>query len=132
MAKRIALATILIGLLLAPGTVHAQSDCTRTVIFTTPGVTWSEVERVQPPNLLQAIDDGATASVSVRTNSSRTTYASGFATIGAGTRVEGGVTTGGPETPVREGWTRDARAGGLVELRVIAADDGYDAVPGAL
>jgi hypothetical protein len=71
--------------------------------------------------------------MSVRTNSSRTTYASGFATIGAGTRMDGGFTTGGVAAegrgiPIAAG----VRAAGVDELFAKAAEDGYDAVPGAL
>jgi hypothetical protein len=109
----------------------AAERCSRAVIFTTPGVTWEMVDRFQPPNLMRAIDEGATASMSVRTNSSRTTYASGFASLGAGTRVEGGVTTGGVVgNPI--GWQRDLQVTGLTELLTIAEEDGYDALPGAL
>ena len=111
---------------------RAQENCSRAVIFTLPGVTWSDVQRAMPPNLLDVRSDGATASLSVRTNSSRTSYASGFATIGAGTRVEGGTTTGGQVTDGGSGLTPDVTAAGIDELRAIAAEDGYDAIPGAL
>jgi hypothetical protein len=53
-----------------------------------PGVTWDQIDESLPPALAEAIGSGAVGSVSVRTNSSRTTYASGFATIGAGTRMD--------------------------------------------
>src|SRR5687767_9733663 len=111
---------------------RAQEDCSRAVIFTMPGVTWGDVQRAMPPHLLDVISDGATASLSVRTNSSRTSYASGFATIGAGTRVEGGNTTGGQVRENGAGLTPDVMAAGIDELRAIAAEDGYDAIPGAL
>lgn len=127
-----------IGLAVAVSTVAvpavAQTACRRAVIFTLPGVTWEEVDRVSPPALVRAAAEGATGSMSVRTNSSRTSYASGFATIGAGTRMDGGVTTGGtfgPDTGTR-GFDEDVRATGVSELRAAAAEDGYDAVPGAL
>lgn len=110
----------------------AQEECSRAVIFTLPGVTWNHVRQTQPSNLLEVISHGATASLSVRTNSSRTSYGSGFATIGAGTRMEGGTTTGGQVGESGEGLTPDVTAAGLDEIRAIAADDGYDAVPGAL
>lgn len=119
-------------LVLVPEAAIAQSSCSRAVVFTLPGVTWSEVERVDPPNLLDLVEDGAIASMSVRTNASRTSYASGFATIGAGTRMEGGVTTGGQVGPDLPGLASDVQIAGLAELRETAAGDGYDAVPGAL
>lgn len=112
--------------------VDAQGSCSKAVVFTLPGVTWTDVERAEPPNLMNLIDSGATASVSVRTNSSRTSYASGFATIGAGTRMEGGTTTGGQVGTVPDGVVPEVVAAGVTELREIAADDGYDAIPGAL
>lgn len=112
----------------------AQPSCRRAVVFTLPGVTWDEIDEVSPPNVLRVIDEGATGSMSVRTNSSRTSYASGFATIGAGSRVDGGVTTGGTlsaDTGTR-GFDAAVRAAGLPELHRVADEDGYNAVPGAL
>lgn len=126
----LALAVIL-AFALAPA-AGAQTGCSRAVIFVLPGVTWADVDRAQPDNLMEVVRSGATASVSVRTNSSRTSYASGFATIGAGTRVEGGTTTGGQVGSSDEGLASDVTAAGVDELRAIAAEDGYDAVPGAL
>lgn len=113
---------------LAPSQV-AAATCSRTVVFTLPGVTWDDVVRDDLPALERVISDGAIASMSVRTNSSRTSYASGFATIGAGTRMDGGVTTGGT---VGGDATGTVQTGGLPELRLRAADAGYHAIPGAL
>jgi hypothetical protein len=126
------LATIAGVISLPVVTASAQADCHRAIIFTLPGVTWSDVAEVQPPALMDLIERGATASVSVRTNSSRTTYASGFATIGAGTRVEGGSTTGGVLDLSPGLIDSGVRVAGLGELAAIAAEDGYDAVPGAM
>lgn len=132
-AKSLLAATAaIIGLVVAMPSAYAQGACSRAVVFTLPGVTWTDVDRAQPPNLMKVIGSGATASVSVRTNSSRTTYASGFATIGAGTRVEGGTTTGGQVGPSEPGLATDVTAAGADELREIATEDGYDALPGAL
>ncbi|MGH2697663.1 MAG: hypothetical protein ACRDJL_00510 [Actinomycetota bacterium] len=117
----------------------AQEDCARSVVVTLPGVMWSDIERHEPPNLERAISDGAWGSMSVRTNSARTSLASGFVTLGAGARVDGGVTTGGPLEvedeipgmrplpPVTEG----VRVAGAGEVRAIAEDEGYGALPGA-
>ena len=110
----------------------AQTDCSRAVIFTLPGVTWEEVDRVKPPVIMRLASGSAIGSMSVRTNSSRTTYASGFATIGAGTRVDGGVTTGGLSEARRSDRFVTGTIGGLQELRRLADEDGYAAVPGAL
>ena len=115
--------------------VHAQESCSRVVIFTMPGVTWTDVARYEPPNLTAAIEDGAAGSLSVRTNSARTTYASGFATIGGGTRLDGGRSTGGL-VEVDSGGAieleRNVHAAGLEEMRELADAAGYNAVPGAM
>lgn len=103
--------------------------CPRVVVFTLPGVTWHDLAATSLPAIERAIAEGATASMSVRTNSARTTYASGFATIGAGTRMDGGVTTGGTVGGDDGG---QVTAAGIDELRRLAAGAGYDAIPGAL
>lgn len=120
-------------LVLMPTAAGAEEHCRRAVIFTLPGVTWERVQAVEPPNLLEAVKDGASGAISVRTNSSRTSVASGYTTLGAGTRADGGRTTGG----VAEEGTGDllrtgVRAAGLSELRAIAAEADYRAEPGAL
>ncbi len=133
--RRILVALVGTGLVVGlGGAAVAQTGCRRAVILTLPGVTWGEIDEVSPPALLRIVDGGATGSMSVRTNSSRTTYASGFATIGAGTRMDGAVTTGGtlgPDTRT-PGLDKAVLAAGLTELRRTAGEDGYNAVPGAL
>jgi hypothetical protein len=117
----------------------AQEACSRSVIFTLPAVTWDLVQRHEPPNLLALSEEGALGSVAVRTNSSRTSYASGYATIGAGTRTDGGASGGGiAETGaevVVAGGARlmsDVEPSGVAEILEIAVDANYHAVPGAL
>lgn len=134
-ARRFLLGSIVVAITVVtlPIEALAQSSCGRAVIFTLPGVTWAEIARERPPTLVRIASQSATASVSVRTNSSRTSYASGFATIGAGTRVEGGVTTGGQfNGDTSNLLDSGVMATGLQEMRERAAEDGYDAVPGAL
>lgn len=125
-----------LGIALLPLTqARAQGSCTKVVVVALPGVTWADVERVAPPNILAAADEGAVGSVAVRTISSRTSYASGFATIGAGTRVDGARTTGGiaDATAVPGGlFEKDVVVAGLEEIQDLAEDAGYNAVPGAL
>lgn len=115
--------------------------CRHAVVFALPGITWRDVQRYRPPALLALARSGAKASLSVRTNSARTSYASGFATMGAGARVDGGHTTGAvqatesgaPKDGVRDGeLVRDLTAGGVEELRKLADEQGYGARPGAL
>lgn len=111
-----------------------EGSCGRAVVFTLPGVTWDDVESFRPPEILRLIDEGAAASISVRTNAARTTYASGFATIGAGARVDGGTMSGGPiGNPRTDGpFEVDVRVAGTSEIEELAEDAGYGAVPGAL
>ena len=75
-----------VDVLLNAGDRHASA--VRVVVFALPGVTWEHVEEVQPPALMSFVENGAAGSMSVRTISSRTSYASGFATIGAGSRID--------------------------------------------
>ena len=113
----------------------AQEDCTRSVVVALPGLLWSDIERHEPTNILGAIEEGAWGSMSVRTNSSRTSLASGFVTMGAGARVDGGVTTGGPaevDTTADSSVMERVPVAGVDEIRRIADDDGYGARPGAL
>jgi hypothetical protein len=115
--------------------VRAQEDaCARAVIFTLPGVTWDDVARFKPPELLDVVAEGAAGSVSVRTIASRTSYSSGFATLGGGARLDGVPVTGGiADTGVPAGaLTRGARAAGVEELASLAGTAGYQARPGAL
>lgn len=83
-----------LSLVVAPP-ARAQEECARAVVFTLPGVTWQMIADVRPENLSKVIDRGSAGSMSVRTNSSRTSYASGFVTLGAGTRTDGGRLSGG-------------------------------------
>ncbi|MGH2828456.1 MAG: hypothetical protein ACRDKF_15965 [Actinomycetota bacterium] len=118
----------------APAGAFVQESCARAAVVALPGVTWRDVDRYEPPHITAAIEDGAWGSMSVRTNSARTSLASGFVTLGAGARVDGGVTTGGGE-PVEEQSGGDSpalKAGGLGEIQRGVVEDGYSAVPGAL
>ena len=111
----------------------AEQSCRHVVVLTLPGVTWRDIDRVAPPAILSAIQEGASGSMSVRTISSRTSYSSGYATLGAGARVEGGVTTGGPAR-ISGSQLMEARVpvAGVDEIQELAAGAGYGAEPGAL
>lgn len=119
----------------------AEEACERAMVVTLPGVMWADLEELQPPNIMQAIEDGAWGSMSVRTNSSRTSLASGFVTMGAGARVDGGVTTGGPAdieqgipgfNPADIAVIGDWKVGGLDEVERGVEESGYSARAGAL
>jgi hypothetical protein len=132
------LVVFVLGLLVQPLTsvAHAQPSCGRAVLFTLPGVTWEEVQRVRPPNLLDAARDGAIGSMSVRTVSARLSYAAGYATLGAGARIEGPETVAG--TPIESlgegegGALSPVRVGALTGMREAAESVGFGSVPGAL
>ena len=133
--RRALITTIVVAVVAVPAAAHAQTSCGKAVVVALPGITWADVERVEPPNLVSLIDEAAIGSMAVRTVSSRTSYASGFATIGAGTRVEAGRTTGGviDATQMSGGlFERAVEVGGLAEMRQLADEAGYNAQPGAL
>ncbi|MPZ68958.1 MAG: hypothetical protein GEU71_05455 [Actinobacteria bacterium] len=136
MRLRAAIVVAFLAALVVPAsTAEAQEgSCGRAVIFTLPGVTWRDIETFRPPELLRLTEAGAAGSISVRTNAARTTYASGFATIGAGARVEGGAMSGGPiGRPRAQGpFETDVRVAGMREIEELAEEAGYGAVPGAL
>lgn len=121
---------VAVALLAAPA--RAQGSCPRAVLFTVPTVTWEQVASVRPPHLLELTRDGAVGSVSVRTNSARTTYASGFATAGAGTRLD--VPAGAGQVTARgdDGFV-ELSVWGLDRIEELATAQGYSsAQPGAL
>jgi len=127
-------ATLLLLVTATPA--KAQEECGRAVVLALPGVLWSDIERHDAPNIGRAIEDGAWGSMSVRTNSSRTSLGSGFVTLGAGARVDGGVTTGGPTEEVTppdgSPVSVNVHVAGVGEVKAGASDDGYGARPGAL
>jgi hypothetical protein len=111
----------------------AQEPCSRAVVFTLPGVTWADVNAVRPPELLRLVEDGSAGSISVRTIASRTSYASGYASLGAGARVDAPQSTGTPvELGSRDGiFSHDVRMN-IDPVSELALNAGYDAQPGAL
>ena len=118
----------------APERPSAGAGCRRAVVFTLPGVTWADVAATRPPALLEAVSEGAAASMSVRTIASRTSYSSGYSTLGGGSRIDGGFVSGAPAEPGTPGgvFRRAVAAAGLAELTERANDAGYNARPGAL
>lgn len=117
-----------------PAAAHHQPGCRRAVIFAMPGITWRDVDRFDPPELMDVVESGASGSVSVRTNSPRTSYSSGFATLGAGARVDGIPAAGGlAEAGIGEPpLVFEARVTALEEIEELAEESGYGARPGAL
>jgi hypothetical protein len=109
---------------------RAQS-CPHTVVFTLPGITWHDIRRVRPPEILAVARAGAVGSMSVRTNTPRTSYASGFATLGAGSRVDGGTSSGGPTEVGDSSQERSlapVTAAGVDEIDRLLDEAGYTTV----
>lgn len=137
---RRALLAVILLLVLAPRAAQAQEDCVNSLVFTIPGVTWQDVERERPPEILRAIEEGAAATVAVRTNAPNTDYGSGFLTIGTGTRANVEGTAGGPGGVGSGSETnssglepeRGVSVGGWDEILLRADEDDYGAAPGSL
>lgn len=143
MKRALSLFSLLLFLFVAASPAAAQTeqpadeDCRRAVVFTLPGVTWELVEEVAPPNLLALTEEASVASMSVRTITSRTSPASGFLTIGAGTRADAGGIPGGidsrlPGSVAGDLYLQDVGAAGLEQILETAETADYHAVPGAL
>ena len=133
--RRSVVTTLTIGLILASVAsppAHAQETCGRVVVVTLPGVTWADIEDGRPAAILEAAAAGATGSMSVRTIVSRTTYASGFATMGAGARVDAGDLVGASERLTSGEDLTGERSSGVEVLEELAEAAGYGATPGAL
>ncbi len=132
MRARAAVVAAVLAALSLPTAAAAQADtCARAVVFTLPGVTWEEVNRVRPPNLLEQVAAGAAGSMSVRTNASVTTYPSGFATIGAGTRIDVPLGASQPYGAQRSG-LGPVVVSGVGEIDELAEEEGYSVTrPGA-
>jgi hypothetical protein len=119
--------------LLATTSAAAEPACSRTVIFTTPGVTWSDVARVRPPALLSLARRGAMGSMSVHTDQSRPSYSSAFTTLGAGARMPG-FEPDGTSIPSTSGaaLTRNVDVASRAQLQEVSKRSGYGARAGAL
>lgn len=83
------LALVLIGAL--SGAAGAREDdgdrVRRVLIVSYPATTWDRVRESDPPNLLALLEQGAVASMSLRTIGPTTSIGEGYVTIGAGNRA---------------------------------------------
>lgn len=147
MRRSLGLALVVMSLLLLVPEEEAlaqETGCRRFAIVTLPGVTWEMIQDFEPPHILRLMGEGAAGLMSVRTNSARTSHASGFVTIGAGTRTDGGTTAGSvafSDAPIPgpfPGASRetvffaDTEVGGFPEIAAAAAEADYVSEPGAL
>jgi hypothetical protein len=129
---RRALVVLAAALAILPFSPARAQECPNAVVVGLAGVTWSDVERVRPPELLELAREGAVGSVSVRTNTSRTTYGAGFATIGAGARMDA-PKAAGPARPIDALVESRLVVEGVEALRDLAREAGYSTSrPGAM
>ena len=97
MKRLLALTVLLLIALATPGVATAtrsEDDAVRRfLIVTYPHTTWDRVRELAPPNLLALLEQGAVASVSLRTIGPVTTAGEAYVTMGAGNRagVEDGI-----------------------------------------
>jgi hypothetical protein len=142
--SRLCIVTLIAVTGLPLSTAHAAEPCDRVAVVTLPGVIWADIERFAPPNIIRAAEEGAVGSIAMRTNSARIRYASGFLSLGAGTRADAWGMTGsisaqhpgslngtlspgeGPEFLSRVG------AGRFPEIARVAEEADYRSEPGAL
>jgi hypothetical protein len=111
----------------------AEPQCSQTVIFTTPGVTWRDVALFHPAALLSLAKQGAIGSMSVHTDASRPSYSSAFMTLGAGARMPG-FEPARANIPSRSatGMARDVAVASRTQLSDVSRRSGYGARAGAL
>ena len=100
LAVTVALATVLMGLLLAaasPSTARADEPSGAVVLLGTGGISWADVSKEATPNLWLLLRDGSSAALSVRSVNSNTCPADGWL----------GLSAGGRAAAPREGEARD-------------------------
>jgi hypothetical protein len=133
LAAATGVASGVVTILIAAAPAHASPSCSRTVIFTTPGVTWSDVTQVKPPTVMSLTREGAVGSMSVHTDSSRPSYSSSFVTIGAGARMPGFESFSETDSSVgTRHLMHEVQVSTPSELHALSARSGYGARPGAL
>jgi hypothetical protein len=139
MVRRAAASVLLLALAAFPAPAHGAETCSKVVVITMPSVTWADVQREAPPNILAVVEHGAVGSVSVRTDSPVTSYGDGFLTIGAGARAEAGDVTPVedlddlPETrPAIQAFNEDTKVAVFSELEELAKRAAYEPRIGAL
>lgn len=132
MRKLVAIVVVvLVTAVAAPAAARGapRPDVRRLVVVAVPGLTWRDVQREQPPALVELGRRGAVASLSLRTVGRTTSAAEAFLTMGAGTRSL--VPAGDPQLVVPPDQpVPGGRAGDVANRRVGAVvDDGVAVVP---
>jgi hypothetical protein len=120
---------------------HPPRAVERVLIVSLPLVSWEDLENVRIPNLNRLLDESAIAGLTTRTIASARDVASGYVTLGAGTRASGsespsdgaafdvgepfGSATAASAFEQRTGQTSDR---GLVHLGIAPIVEANDAV----
>jgi hypothetical protein len=131
-----------------PSSVPRTEGADKVVLFGVPHLAWNDVGTGRMPNLDRLVRTGAVAATTIRTVSSQPSVTEGYATLGAGTRVnvEGnGAAAFDADAAVEHGTAADAMArrvgravdGGVVVLdgpATVRANQGkhLSSLPGAL
>ena len=111
-----------------PTSIPASSRADKVVVFGMPHLAWDDVGHGRLPNLDRLARTGAVAAMSVRTVSHDPSIAEGYATLGAGTRVSAGGTSGAAydaSTPLENGTAAESlarRVGRRVAGQVVVVD----------
>jgi hypothetical protein len=131
-----------------PSSVPRTERADKVVVFGVPHLAWADVGTGRMPNLDRLVGSGAVAATTIRTVSSQPAVVEGYATLGAGTRVNTdgkGAAAFDAAAPVENGTAADAMArrvgrpveGGIVVLdgpATVRANEGkhLSSLPGAL
>jgi hypothetical protein len=100
------------------------------LVVSYPRVTWSLVDDVRPPVLVDLLDRSAVASLSVASAATATDPADGYLTIGAGQRASAGSASG--DLGIRDAPRGDVEVGALPGVTATAGNDLFGAEPGSL
>jgi hypothetical protein len=79
----------------SPGQADPADPPGRAVVVSMPTLRWADVQRYEPPAILEVVRSSAIASMSVRTIGPTTTLGEAYATIGAGNRATAPFAEGG-------------------------------------
>ncbi len=71
-----------------PASVAGPATASKVLLVGIPGLSWDEIGTGDMPNLDRLVETGAVAAMSVRTRSDHPAVAEGYATLGAGARVQ--------------------------------------------
>ncbi len=112
-----------------PSEAADQVQADKVLVLSLPGLDWALVAEERPPVLSTLLVRSAVASLSVRTEGTRTSRAEGYATVGAGTRAVG---AGEGTSLVSEADVSPPVVSALGEVEAANRDLAHGAEPGSL